>query len=192
MKLKGKNVGFAITGSFCTFDKIINELRNLKKEGANIIPILSFHAGSMDTRFGKAADFKKKIEDITENKLILTIADAEPIGPQELLDILIIAPCTGNTIAKLSSGITDTPVLMAAKSHMRNNKPLVISLSTNDALGLNFINIGQMLNTKGIYFVPFVQDNYEQKPKSMVAKTELIIQTLENALEGVQIQQLLP
>ena len=192
MKLKGKNVGFAITGSFCTFDKIINELRNLKKEGANIIPILSFHAGSMDTRFGKAADFKKKIEDITENKLILTIADAEPIGPQDLLDILIIAPCTGNTIAKLSSGITDTPVLMAEKSHMRNNKPLVISLSTNDALGLNFINIGQMLNTKGIYFVPFVQDNYEQKPKSMVAKTELIIQTLENALEGVQIQQLLP
>ena len=192
MKLKGKNVGFAITGSFCTFDKIIKELRNLKEEGANIIPILSFHAGSMDTRFGKASDFKKEIEDITGNKLILTIADAEPIGPHNLLDILIIAPCTGNTIAKLSNGITDTPVLMAAKSHMRNNKPLVISLSTNDALGLNFINIGQMLNAKGIYFVPFAQDNCEQKPKSMVAKTELIIKTLENALEGVQIQQLLP
>lgn len=191
MKLKGKNVGFAITGSFCTFDKIIKELENLKEEGANIIPILSFHAGSMDTRFGKASDFKKKIEDITGNPLILTIEDAEPIGPKNLLDVLIIAPCTGNTIAKLSNGITDTPVLMAAKSHMRNNKPLVISISTNDALGLNFTNIGQMLNTKGIYFVPFAQDNYEQKPKSMVAKTELIIKTLENALDGVQIQQLL-
>lgn len=191
MKLNGINIGFAITGSFCTFDKIMIELEKLKEEGANITPILSFHAGSMDTRFGKASDFKNKIEKITGNPLILTIEDAEPLGPENLLDILIIAPCTGNTIAKLSNGITDTPVLMAAKSHMRNNKPLVISISTNDALGLNLINIGQMLSTKGIYFVPFTQDNYEKKPKSMVAKTELIIETLEKALDGVQIQQLL-
>lgn len=188
MKLEGKNIGFAVTGSFCTFDKILKELENIKKEGANVLPILSYNAASMDTRFGKAADFKKKLKDITGNELILTIEEAEPIGPGNLLDILVIAPCTGNTMAKLSSGITDTPVLMAAKSHMRNNKPLVISVSTNDALGLNFTNIGMLLNAKGIYFVPFAQDNHMQKPKSMIAKTELIIQALESALEGKQLQ----
>lgn len=188
MKLDGKNVGFAITGSFCTFDKIVKEIENVKKEGANVVPILSFHASSMDTRFGKAADFKEKIKDITGNEPIVTIEEAEPLGPGNLLDILIVAPCTGNTLAKLAAGITDTPVLMAAKSHMRNNKPLVISVSTNDALGLNFSNIGVLMNAKGIYFVPFAQDNPAQKPKSMIAKTELIVPTLENAMEGKQIQ----
>ncbi|NLL75885.1 MAG: dipicolinate synthase subunit B [Clostridiales bacterium] len=191
MKLKEKNIGFAITGSFCTFDKILKELENVKEEGANIVPILSFNAGSMDTRFGKAVDFKQKLKEITGNEIILTIEEAEPLGPGNLLDILIIAPCTGNTLAKLSAGITDTPVLMAAKAHMRNNKPLVISISTNDALGLNFTNIGTLMNTKGIYFVPFGQDNFMQKPKSMIAKTEWIIPALENALEGKQIQQLI-
>lgn len=188
MKLEGKNVGFAITGSFCTFDKILKEADNVKKEGANVIPILSFHAASMDTRFGKAADFNKKLKDLTGNEPIVTIEKAEPLGPENLLDILIIAPCTGNTLAKLAGGITDTPVLMAAKSHMRNNKPLVISISTNDALGLNFPNIGVLINAKGIYFVPFGQDNPEQKPKSMIAQTELIVPALEAAMEGKQIQ----
>ncbi len=191
MKLEGKNIGFAITGSFCTFDKIIKELENLKKEKANIIPILSANAATMDTRFGRAEDFVKKVVEITGNAPVLTIVDAEPLGPQGLLDILIIAPCTGNSIAKLSNGITDTSVLMAAKAHMRNNKPLVISISTNDALGLNLSNIGLLMNTKGIYFVPFQQDNYEGKPKSMIAKTEFIVPTLELAFEGIQIQPLL-
>lgn len=191
MKLEGKNVGFAITGSFCTFDKIIKELERLKQEKANVIPILSTNAATLDTRFGKADDFIKKVVEITGNEPVFTIVDAEPLGPQGMLDILIIAPCTGNSIAKLSNGITDTSVLMAAKAHMRNNKPLVISISTNDALGLNLSNIAQLMNTKGIYFVPFQQDNYEGKPKSMIAKTELIVPTLELAFEGIQIQPLL-
>jgi len=191
VKLEGKNVGFAITGSFCTFDKILKELERLKQEKANIIPILSTNAATMDTRFGKAEDFIKKVVEITGNDPVFTIVDAEPLGPQGMLDILIIAPCTGNTIAKLSNGITDTSVLMAAKAHMRNNKPLVISISTNDALGLNLSNIGQLMNTKGIYFVPFQQDNFEGKPKSMIAKTEQIVPTLELAFEGIQIQPLL-
>lgn len=191
MKLEGVNVGFAITGSFCTFDRIKKELVHLKEEGANIIPIFSFHAASLDTRFAKAEEFKKEIADICENDLILTIEDAEPLGPKGLLDILIIAPCTGNTMGKLANGITDTPVLMAAKAHMRNHKPLVISVSTNDALGFNLKNIGTLINTKEIYFVPFGQDNYKGKPKSMIADTTQIIVTLEMALEGKQIQPVL-
>lgn len=191
MKLKGINIGFAITGSFCTFDKILAELVNIKKEGANIIPIFSQNAATMNTRFFKSSDFLDKVIDITSNKPILTIQDAEPLGPKNMLDILIIAPCTGNTLAKLSNGITDTPVLMAAKAHMRNNKPLVISISTNDALGLNLANIGHLMNTKGIYFVPFSQDNYEKKPKSMIAHTELIISTLELALDEKNMPQII-
>lgn len=188
MSLAGVNIGLAITGSFCTFDKIKIEAANLVKEEANVIPIFSFHAQQIDSRFGKAADFVKDIEDITNKKIIRTIAEAEPIGPQGMLDILLIAPCTGNTLAKLTNGITDTPVLMAAKGHIRNCKPLVISISTNDALGLNFKNLGLLMDTKGIYFVPFGQDNYEGKPNSMVAHVNLIIPTLLSALDGKQLQ----
>lgn len=191
MNLEGINIGFAITGSFCTFDKIKQQIKALKETEANVIPIFSYNAGSMDTRFGKAEEFKQEIKEICERDLVLTIEEAEPLGPKGMLDILIIAPCTGNTIAKLSNGITDTPVLMAAKAHMRNNKPLVISVSTNDALGLNLKNIGTLLNTKGIYFVPFGQDNCEGKPKSMIADTDKMIETVELALEGKQIQPIL-
>lgn len=191
MKLAGKNIGFAITGSFCTFEKILQELQRLKEAQANIIPIFSFNAAAMDTRFGRAADFVEKVTAITGNQPVLTIAEAEPLGPQEALDILLIAPCTGNTLGKLSNAITDTPVLMAAKAHLRNNKPLVISISSNDALGLNLENIGRLMNTKGIYFVPFGQDAHLQKPKSMIARVELILPTLEQALEGRQLQPIL-
>lgn len=191
MKLAGKNIGFAITGSFCTFEKILQELQRLKEAQANIIPIFSTNAATMDTRFGRAADFVEKVTEITGNQPVLTIAEAEPLGPQEALDILLIAPCTGNTLGKLSNAITDTPVLMAAKAHLRNNKPLVISISSNDALGLNLENIGKLMNTKGIYFVPFGQDACMQKPKSMIAKVELILPTLEQALEGRQLQPIL-
>lgn len=191
MNLENKNIGIGITGSFCTFDKIIDEIENLVEVGAHVIPIFSFHAATMDTRFAKAKEFVQKVEQITKQKAILTIEDAEPLGPKGLLDIMAIAPCTGNTIAKLSHSITDTPVLMAAKAHMRNNKPLVISISTNDALGLNLKNIGQLLSTKEVYFVPFGQDNVNEKPKSMIAHVELLSKTIQMALEKTQLQPVL-
>ncbi len=188
LKLNKLNIGVAFTGSFCTFDKIFIELENLIKEGSNVYTIFSYASQNIDCRFGKSEEFISRAESITLTKPILTLEEAEPLGPQNMLDILIIAPCTGNTLAKLVNGITDTPALMAAKGHIRNNKPLVISLSTNDALGFNFKNIGTMLNSKNVYFVPFGQDNYSGKPNSMVAHTNLIIPTLEQALDGKQIQ----
>lgn len=188
MKLSGINIGFALTGSFCTYSAIIKVLEKLVAEKANIIPVFSNNSQSINCRFGKAEDFIKKVQQITGHDIISTIEDAEPLGPKDMLDILIIAPCTGNTIAKLTNAITDTPVLMAAKGHLRNGKPLLISLSSNDALSLNFKNIGLLYNTKNIYFVPFGQDNYKTKPNSMIAHTELIIPAAEYALDGIQMQ----
>lgn len=191
MSLKGKRIGVALTGSFCTYEKVFRELKKLTEEGAFVQTIFSDAAGRIDSRFGKAENFLKKAEEITGNKPILTISEAEPIGPGSLLDILVLFPCTGNTIAKLANGITDTPVLMAAKAHLRNNKPLLISVSTNDALGMNMKNIGLLLNAKNIYFIPFGQDNPEKKPNSMIAHTELLIPSLETALEGRQYQPII-
>ncbi len=188
MSLHNKNIGIALTGSFCTFDKAFEEIEHLLAEDANVHPILSFNSQKIDSRFGKAADFYERLKQMTGKDPITTIEDAEPIGPKNLFDILAILPCTGNTLAKLANGITDTPVLMAAKAHIRNNKPLVISVATNDALGLNLKNIGTLLNTKNIYFVPFGQDSPDTKPKSMIAHTHLLKLTLESALEGEQIQ----
>ena len=175
MKLAHINIGYAFTGSFCTFRESINQLKLLKEEGANIIPIFSVNAATINTRFGKADDFKREVEEICGRPIVLSIAEAEPLGPKGMIDILVIAPCTGNTMAKLCNGITDTAVLMAAKAHLRNNKPLVISLATNDALGLNLKNIGTLLNKKSIYFVPFGQDNHVTKPKSMIADLTKIV-----------------
>ena len=155
-----------------------------------MVPIFSDNAQTMDTRFGQADEFVKQIEEITGHNSIRTITEAEPIGPKGYLDVLVIAPCTGNTMAKLCNGITDTPVLMAAKAHLRNEKPLVISMSTNDALGMNFKNIGMLMNMKNIYFVPFGQDNHVKKPNSMIAHVDLIGETIEEALAGKQIQPL--
>lgn len=183
-----KNIGIAVTGSFCTFQQIFTELEQLAQTGASLYTIFSDNAHLTDSRFGKAETFLEKAKAITGREPITTIPDAEPIGPKALFDILLIAPCTGNTLSKLANGISDTPVLMAAKAHLRNNRPLVISLSTNDALGMNLKNIGILLNTKNIYFVPFGQDNYRKKPNSMIAHTELIPQTIEQALLGKQIQ----
>ncbi|OLR62153.1 dipicolinate synthase subunit B [Anaerostipes sp. 992a] len=191
MSLKGKRVGIALTGSFCTYEKVFQELKKLTDEGALVQTIFSDAAGTIDSRFGKAEDFIKKAEEITRQKPMLTIPEAEPIGPDSLLDILVLFPCTGNTIAKLANGITDTPALMAAKAHLRNNKPLLISISTNDALGMNMKNIGLLLNAKNIYFVPFGQDNPEKKPNSMIAHTELLIPSLEAALHGRQYQPII-
>lgn len=185
--MKKLTVGFVMCGSFCTLSKAINQMEKLS-ETYNIIPIMSYNVYSMDTKFGKASDFIKKTEEICNKKIINTIPDAEPIGPKKLADIILIAPCSGNTLAKLSHGITDTPALMAVKSHLRIKRPVVIALATNDALGASAKNLGMLLNTKNIYFVPMSQDDFQNKPNSMVADFNLIPQTLEMALIGKQIQ----
>ncbi|MBD5451222.1 MAG: dipicolinate synthase subunit B [Lachnospiraceae bacterium] len=191
MNLKGKKVGIALTGSFCTFEKMFSELEKLTAVGADVYPILSNASQNIESRFGKPDTYVIKIKEIAGREPITSIEGAEPIGPKGYLDVLAILPCTGNTAAKLANGITDTPVLMAAKAHMRNSKPLVISISTNDGLGMNLKNIGVLCNSKNIYFVPFGQDNYEKKPNSLVAHTELLIPTLEMALEHKQYQPIL-
>lgn len=188
MDLSNRNIGYGITGSFCTFARTKKEIRKLTEMGAHVIPIFSYQTQTCDTRFGTAKEFMEEVRKITGNAGICTIPEAEPIGPKGYLDVMVIAPCTGNSAAKLASGITDTPVLMAAKAHLRNEKPLVIAISTNDALGANFKNIGMLMNRKHIYFVPFAQDNYEKKPNSMVAKMELLPETVAAALGGHQIQ----
>lgn len=191
MNLEGKKIGVALTGSFCTFEKIFVELQKLKDAGAQIYPIFSNATQTITSRFGSPELYMEKITKLTGRLPISCIEEAEPIGPKGYLDILTILPCTGNTAAKLANGITDTPVLMAAKAHLRNNKPLVISISTNDGLGMNMKNIGLLLNAKNIYFVPFGQDDFKKKPDSLVAHTELLIPTLEAALEHKQYQPLL-
>lgn len=191
MEIKGKKVGVAFTGSFCTFEKIFVELEKLVKAGADVYTIFSESSQKIASRFGTPEEFLKRAEEITGRKPIITIGEAEPIGPKGYLDVLVIIPCTGNTVAKLANGITDTPVLMAAKAHLRNNKPLVISISTNDALGMNMKNIGLLLNAKNIYFVPFGQDNPIKKTNSLIAHTDKLIPTLEGALDGVQVQPIL-
>lgn len=191
MELKGKKVGVALTGSFCTFEKIFREMEKLVEAGAEVYPIFSEASQTIESRFGKPGEYIQRAEEITGRKPILDIPSAEPIGPKSYLDILVILPCTGNTAAKLANGITDSPVLMGAKAHLRNNKPLVIFISTNDGLGMNMKNIGLLLNTKNIYFVPFGQDNPEKKPNSLVALPERLLPTLKLALENKQIQPLL-
>ena len=188
MKLKGKKIGVALTGSFCTYEKAFAQLRKLKEEGAELVTIFSNASQTIDSRFGSPEDFMKEAEEITGSRPLLTISQAEPIGPKSLLDLLIILPCTGNTVAKLANGITDSPVLMAAKAHLLNEKPLLISISTNDALGMNMKNIGILLNVKHIFFVPFGQDAPEKKPNSMIARTEMLIPAAEAALEERQYQ----
>ena len=188
MKLKGKKVGVALTGSFCTYEKVFVQLRKLKQEGAEIVTIFSNASQTIDSRFGSPEDFMKEAEEITGSRPLLTISQAEPIGPKSLLDLLIILPCTGNTAAKLANGITDSPALMAAKAHLRNEKPLLLSISTNDALGMNMKNIGILLNVKHIFFVPFGQDDPEKKPNSMTARAEMLIPAAEAALEERQYQ----
>lgn len=188
MTLKNCKIGIAFTGSFCTYKTAMKALKHLSEEGAHLYPIMSFHSQKIDSRFGKAQDLKQQIEQICKRSVIDSIEKAEPIGPSGFLDILIILPCTGNTIAKLANGITDSPVLMAAKAHMRNEKPLLLSISTNDALGMNFKNIGLLMNCKHVYFVPFGQDAPNLKPNSMIAHIDLLLPAIEAALEEKQLQ----
>lgn len=191
MTLANVKIGVAFTGSFCTYDKIFKALEQLVSEGASVTTIFSFNSQTISSRFGTPEEFLEKAEEITGNKPITTIGGAEPIGPKGLFDLVLIAPCTGNTLAKFSHGITDTPALMAAKSHLRNNRPVVISISTNDALSMNLKNIGALMNLKNIYFVPFGQDNYKMKPNSMVAHEDLILPAVMEALDGRQVQPII-
>ena len=191
MELNNIKIGFALTGSFCTFKKAIPKMKELIKKGADILPIMSYNSYKLDTKFGKAVEFIKEIETITGKKIIHTIQDAEPIGPKKLTDVMVIAPCSGNTMAKLALDIIDTPVTMAAKSHLRNDRPLVIAPSTNNGLSGNAENIGKLLNRKNYYFVPFRQDNPITKPRSIVFEEEYLIKTIEYALEGTQISPIL-
>lgn len=184
-------IGFAITSSYCTVGKIIENITELVAAGYDVVPIVSPGIIENDTRFGNGKDFKKTIETITGKQIVSTIIDAERFGPFEKLDLLVVAPATGNFIAKLANGITDTPVTMATKATLRNGSPIVIGISTNDGLGMNGENIMKLLNTKNIYFIPFGQDNYEKKPNSLISHFDMLLPTIENALEQKQLQPVL-
>lgn len=177
-----ETVGFAMCGSFCTFKKVIPQMKKLKSEGYKVVPIMSNVAYSTDTRFGKAKDFTDEIENICEERIIYTISGAEPIGPKKMLDVLVIAPCTGNTLGKMANGITDTSVTLAAKAHLRNSRPVIIAVSTNDALGAAAKNIGLLMNSKNIYFVPMRQDDHIEKPNSIVADFDCLPDTVQKVL----------
>lgn len=184
-------IGFAITSSYCTVKRVILEMQNLIDKGYEVIPISSPGVITEDTRFGKGIDYRETIEKITGKKIVSTIVEAEKFGPKEKLDALVVAPATGNFIAKLANGITDTPVNMATKATIRNGSPIIIGISTNDALGLNGENIMKLLNTKGIYFIPFYQDDPINKPNSLISNYDLLIDTLEESLNKKQIQPIL-
>ncbi|MGQ9557692.1 MAG: dipicolinate synthase subunit B [Desulfurispora sp.] len=188
MTLQGVRIGFALTGSHCTMDEVLVEIERLKNAGAEVFPVVSYSVDSTDSRFGTAAALKQKLHQITGREVINTIVGAEPVGPEKMFDALVVAPCTGNTIAKLANAITDTPVLMAIKAHLRNQRPVVLAVSTNDGLGLNAKNIGLLLNTKHVYMVPFGQDSPAGKPNSLKARMDLLPDTVLLALKGKQIQ----
>ena len=191
MSVKGLKIGFALTGSSCNFSNVFPIIGDLSEKGADIYPIISHAADTFDTRFGTAEEWKNRFKDITGKDPIRTLVEAEPVGPKLKLDALIVAPCTGNTLAKLANGITDTSVTMACKAHLRNQKPLILAVATNDGLGANAKNIGFLLNTKNIYFVPFGQDDAINKPNSLIAKFDRIEETIEAAILGKQLQPLL-
>ncbi|MCL5780431.1 MAG: dipicolinate synthase subunit B [Firmicutes bacterium] len=191
MRLKGIRIGFALTGSHCTLDEIMPKIQELVNEGAEVFPIVSYAVDKIDTRFGTAQKWRDLLKQITDKEPINTVSGAEPVGPKQLVDVVVIAPCTGNTMAKLANGITDTPVLMAAKAHLRNQKPVILGISTNDGLGMNAKNLGLLLNTKNVYMVPFGQDSPTGKPNSLKSRMDLIIDTIEQALQGKQIQPIL-
>lgn len=189
MKLENLKIGLGITGSFCNFSEIRGVIDSLKEQKVEkIIPIISNNVVKLNTRFYKAKDFIEMLETNTNESVIDTIVKAEPIGPKNIVDVIVLCPCTGNTLAKLANGITDTPVTMAVKSHIRNNKPVIIGISTNDGLGVTLKNIGELLNAKNFYFIPFRQDDYTYKPKSLVLDYRYIINTIEEAMDGKQIQ----
>ena len=185
------SVGYAFCGSFCTFDRAMTALERVKARYGRVLPIISEAGAANDTRFGNAHDFMREMERICDRRVVDTIVKAESIGPKKLLDVLVICPCTGNTLAKLAAGITDSAVTMAAKAHLRNGRPLVLAVSTNVGLGASARNIGELLCRKNVYFVPFGQDDCREKPASLVADFTLVNDTIDAALEGRQLQPLL-
>lgn len=191
MKLEGKRIGFIITGSFYAFRKTIDELKNIVKLGAKVVPIMSENSYTMDTKLGKAKDFIKEIEEITDMQVLHTFQEVEPLGRNDILDIMVVAPATGNTIAKLANDIIDSPAVMAVKSYLKNEKPVVVAISTNNGLSSAGENIGKLLNRKNYYFVPFRQDNPITKPTSIAFDPTYLIKTIGYALDGKQIQPIL-
>lgn len=185
------NIGYCFTGSFCTFKKSIEALKSLVKNGHNVTPIMSFNAYNIDTRFANAKDVRNEIETICGKKIIASIEEAEPIGPKHMFDVLCVVPCTSNTLAKLANGVNDTPVTMAVKSHLRNDKPVVLGVSTNDALGAAAKNIGALMNTRNFYFIPMALDNPCEKPRSLVCDFSKAEGTIKCAVDGVQFNPML-
>ena len=183
-------IGYAFCGSFCTLSASLAELSRLVEKGYDVLPIMSRNVRELDTRFFAAEDFYKKVVEITGRKPICTIEDAEPLGPKVKLDLLIICPCTGNTLAKLAAGITDTPVCMASKAHLRSDRPLLIALSSNDAMSANMKNIAALIEKKNVFFVPMKQDDPKNKPHSLVAELSLLGDAMNAAMQGKQIPQL--
>jgi dipicolinate synthase subunit B len=188
MNLQGKTIGFGLTGSHCTFEEVMPEMKKLKNAGARVIPIVTNTLLTTDTKFGKSEDWVTQIKEITGEEIIDSLVKAEPLGPSKLLDVMVIAPMTGNSTSKLANALTDSPVLMAAKAQMRNQRPVVLAISTNDGLGFNASNVAKLLPAKNIYFVPFGQDAPDIKPNSLVARMDLIKETCEAALDGKQLQ----
>lgn len=188
MSLQGKRIGFGLTGSHCTYDIVFPEIEKLVNEGAEVIPIVTSTVKQTETRFGRGEDWIARIEQVTGHHVVDTIVKAEPLGPKMPLDCMVIAPLTGNSMSKLANALTDSPVLMAAKATMRNHRPVVVAISTNDALGLNGINLMRLMAAKDLYFVPYGQDDPLKKPSSMVARMSMIRETIVTALKGEQIQ----
>ena len=188
--LKGKRIGFAMTGSFCTFERIFPVAERLVSLGAQLCPILSYNAYNLDTRFFPAETVRQRLTDITGREIWHTLQEVEPIGPKKLLDLLIVAPCTGNTLGKLSAGIIDTPVTMAVKSQLRNNRPVLLAVSTNDGLGASARSLGTLMTARCFYFVPYIQDDPVGKPASLVAQMELIPEAAAAALQSRQLPPL--
>lgn len=191
MSLKNKRIGFGFTGSHCSYESVFPQLQHLMDQQAKVIPIVSYTVKNEDSKFGQSEDHIDKIEAITKREVISTIQDAEPLGPKEPLDCMIIAPLTGNSLSKLANALTDNPILMASKATLRNRKPLVLGVTTNDALGLNGVNLMRLMSSKLIYFIPFGQDNPYKKPTSLVANMNLLVPTVEEALLEKQIQPLI-
>lgn len=191
MDLAGKIIGLALTGSHCTISEVYPQIKELILQGATVIPVFSESVQHTDTRFGTVQERKLQIIELTGREPLGTIAEVEQIGPRKMFDILVIAPCTGNTLAKMAHGITDSVVTMAAKAHLRNRRPLVIGLATNDGLGTNAANLGQLMNRKHVYFIPFGQDNPAEKTNSLVSDMRLLCDTVQHALDGEQLQPVL-
>lgn len=191
MRLDGKVIGWGVCGSHCSYEEVLPQVETMVREGAQVVPVMSHTAITTETRFGKPENLAARLKEITGFDPITSIVDAEPTGQKKLFDAFVVAPCTGNTLAKLALALTDTAVLMAAKGTLRNWRPVVIAISTNDALGNNAKNIGILLNTRNVYMVPFGQDNPEAKPNSCVADFNLITETVVHALKGLQLQPVL-